>query len=87
MSALIQPLVGLGLVALGAIFWTSSRQLKRVYPRLKTELFQVPVKAGHLSPRASRATSGLLRSGPVMDRNQEVVTEYVLSDDAIRTSR
>lgn len=85
--AIIVPALGLGLIALGAILWTSSEQLKRVLPRAKAELSQVPIKSGRLMPRAEKAGSGLLRTGPVMAKDGRVMTACVLSDDALRIKR
>jgi hypothetical protein len=87
MGSIVLSGIGFCLVIMGVVLWTASRQLRRLRPRVQSELVQVPVIDGRLSPRPDIASSGLLRSGPVMRKDGTVVTAYVLSDDAIRSAR
>ena len=86
MSVLL-AVFGVLLVLVATVLWTSSRQLLRIYPRVKSELNQVSVEGNRLQPTEFQASSGLLRSGPEMRKDGTVVTRYVLSDDAIKNAR
>jgi len=87
MEPLIVSLVGIGVLIVGCIIWVSAGQLKAANRNLQSSLMQISVRDGRLEPAPDQAMTGALRGGFIQRKNPdtkklEVVTSYVLSDDA-----
>ena len=76
----------------GVLMWMVASHLRRIHPAIQSDLEQVPLVDGRLSPTPDQNFVGVLRRGPIQVRDKstgelKVITAHALSDDALTPGR